>query len=404
MADHGEALGEHGERGHGVFLYDPTIHVPLLIKVPGARAAKIESRVELVDVLPTLLQAAGVATPRTIQGVSLMPVMQKSGQAAERPAYAETDYPHRAYGWSPLRSLRTGKYLFIDAPRQELYDQTTDPTAEHNLAATSTAVGGTLAAQVDKFRHQTSTTQAAPKAHLDPQQAQNLSALGYVASTDSGGTSSDVGGIDPKDKIEIANLMTDAMFASEEGQSRQAAAIFQKVIAQDPALWPAYSQLGGILLSQGDLRSAVPVLRKAVELNPRSVSAHYNLGLALFQAGDLLAAAPQFEAAVAGDPESATMHYSLASVYVRVNRVADARHELETSLKIKPNDFEANKMLGQVFLVEKAPAIALPYLQKAAKIRPDAADIHSLLADTYTQLGQKSNADRERALAQQGGR
>jgi predicted Zn-dependent protease len=98
------------------------------------------------------------------------------------------------------------------------------------------------------------------------------------------------------------------------------------------------------------------------------------------------------------------MHYSLASVYVRVNRMDDARHQLETALKLKPNDFDANKMLGQVFLVEKTPTSALPYLQKASKLRPDATDIHSLLADTYTQLGQKSNADRERALAQRGGR
>ena len=136
-----------------------------------------------------------------------------------------------------------------------------------------------------------------------------------------------------------------------------------------------------------------------MELRPQSISAHYGLGVALFQAGDLQAAAPQFEAAVAGNPGSAAMHYSLASVYVRINRMDDARRELATSLKIKPNDYEANKMLGQVFLVQKTPALALPYLQKAANLQPNASDIHSLLADAYTQLGQKENASREHALA-----
>ncbi len=401
MADHGEALGEHGERGHGIFLYPPTIHVPLLIKLPEAVAAQVESRVELVDVLPTVLQAAGVAVPKTVQGVSLVPAIQNArAQPVERPAYAETDYPRRAYGWSSLRALRTGKYLFIDAPRKELYDQTVDGADLDDLSSTSSAVTGTLAAQLDKFRRETSRTQAAASRQLDPQQAQQLRALGYVASSDSGSVSAEVSGIDPKDKIEIANLMTDAIFANEEGQYRQAVNLLERVVAKDATLSPAYAQLGEIWSLLGDLGHAIPALRKAVELRPQSVSAHYGLGMALFQAGDMQAAAPQFEAAVAGNPGSAAMHYSLASVYVRINRMAEARRELEASLKIKPNDFEANQMLGQVFLVGKTPAQALPYLQKASKLQPDAAEVHSLLADTYTQLGQKENAGRERALVE----
>ncbi len=122
MADHGEALGDHGESTHGIFLYDETIRVPLLIKLPGERAAgkHIESRVGLVDVLPTLLQAAGFTVPREIQGQSLLTLLKpaSAGNAAttkdsalslERTAYAETDYPHRSFGWSSLRALRSGK-------------------------------------------------------------------------------------------------------------------------------------------------------------------------------------------------------------------------------------------------------------------------------------------------------
>src|ERR1700676_1174740 len=159
MADHGEALGEHGEDTHGFFLYDETIHVPLLIKLPGAASAgkdstrksagtKIENRVGLVDVLPTILQAVKIPVPQEVQGESLLgmlmpkPVPGESAGASpapdaslDRPAYAETDYPRNTYGWSPLRSLRTGKYLYIKAPRQELYDQSADPKAEHDLSS-----------------------------------------------------------------------------------------------------------------------------------------------------------------------------------------------------------------------------------------------------------------------------
>jgi len=411
MSDHGEALGEHGERGHGIFLYDPTIHVPLLLKLPAQRSAgkRIDSRVELVDVLPTLLQAAGFTAPKTVQGKSLLPLISEQAQAAtapkekpanDRPAYAETDYPHKEFGWSSLRSLRKGKYLFIAAPQKELYDQSADPRAEHNLASSSMAVTTTFAATLDKFRQQTTGAIPSRKMQLDPQQAQRLRALGYLASSDdSAAPSSSVDGIDPKDKIEIANEMTDANLATEEGQYQQAVTLLQKVIAADATFAPAYVTLGEIYSSLGDLNHAIPALRKAVELRPESVSAHYGLGMALFQAGDLQGAAPQFEAAVARNPSSAEMAYSLASVYVRINRMDDARKQLEKSLALKPDFFDSNLMLGQVFVVQKKPTAALPYLAKATRLQPNNPEAHLQLAKAYEQLGQKHKADRERALA-----
>jgi len=190
MADHGESLGAHGENNHGFFLYDETIRVPLVIKLPQAGAAekRIENRVELVDVMPTLLQIAGAAVPAEVQGKSLVGLM-KAGEAEatdswrDRPAYAEADYPHTAFGWSALQSLRTGKYLYIQAPRRELYDQTVDPEAEHNLAATAAAVADTLGGQVRAIREKTTSKRAAPKlsdekvAALDPAAQAKLASL-----------------------------------------------------------------------------------------------------------------------------------------------------------------------------------------------------------------------------------
>ena len=182
MADHGEALGDHGEDTHGFFLYDETIHVPLVVKLPGAASVKkdlapkssgtkIENRVGLVDVLPTILQAVGIAVPQEVQGKSLLSLLMPKPAPAEsagtsaapdasldRPAYAETDYPRNTYGWSPLRALGTGKYLYIKAPRQELYDQSADPKSEHDLSAASTAVTSMLAGQLDAFRQKTSSS------------------------------------------------------------------------------------------------------------------------------------------------------------------------------------------------------------------------------------------------------
>src|SRR5712692_5881333 len=127
-ADHGEALGDHGEATHGVFLYDATLHVPLLVRLPGGRSggARVTSRVRLADVAPTILETAGLPVPGPMQGQTLLPLMAGAPQDRQvnedRPVYSETEYPRRAFGWSPLASWRAERFLFIRAPRRELYD------------------------------------------------------------------------------------------------------------------------------------------------------------------------------------------------------------------------------------------------------------------------------------------
>lgn len=397
MADHGEALGEHGELGHGVFLYATTIHVPLLLKLPGNSGKRLDTRVGLVDVVPTLLESAAIPAPASIQGKSMLPLIRAGGkEAGDRNTYAETDYPSRAFGWSSLRATRSGKYLFVEGPRRELYDEQGDPGEQHDLSSTATAVAGTLQEQLDQFRSKTSSSRTGPKANIDRGAEEKLRALGYVMST--GGNAKAVGGIDPKDKIALANEMTSATLALEDGRLQEAILRLRGLIARDNSFAAAYSVLGSALIAAENYRESVPVLRRAIELHPQSVSSHYDLGRALFQLGDLTGAAPQFEAAVAGEPESADMHYSLASVYVRINRISDAKEELEKSLALRPNHYDANVMLGQVYLVQKTPARALPYLLKAEKIHPDAAQVHQLLANAYIQLGRKSYAEREKEL------
>ena len=105
----------------------------------------------------------------------------KSAASPDRPAYAETDYPHRAFGWSALRALRSGKYLFVQAPERELYNQASNPAELHNLAGSSKAVTDTLASQLADFRSKTSQT-LVDLGKPDPEKLQKLQALGYVGS------------------------------------------------------------------------------------------------------------------------------------------------------------------------------------------------------------------------------
>ncbi len=408
MADHGESLGEHGEQTHGVFLYDETIHVPLLFKLPADRAAgrRVETMVELVDVAPTVLREVGIPVPTGMQGESLLGMMKppgaagaKAGATEDRPAYAETDYPHRAFGWSSLRALRSGKYLYIRAPERELYNQAADPPEQHNLAASSKAVADTLASQLDQFRSQTSQT-LVELAKPDAQQMEKLQALGYVGSDIKPSAGDKEGGVDPKSKIEVSNLLHNAMFDVEDGRYQEAVPLLERVLKEQPEMPIAEMQLG---IAQSRLRNydkALGPLGKAVQLIPDNGMGHYELGLALFETGDWKAAAPQFEAAVARAPKWTDAHFSLAAVYARIDRVPEAMTELDTALGLDPDHYRANLLRGRILSLQGNPAGALANLEKAAEVQPDSREAHLFLAEAYAQLGREADAQRERATAQ----
>ncbi|PYX58309.1 MAG: hypothetical protein DMG76_09175 [Acidobacteria bacterium] len=411
MADHGESLGAHGENTHGILLYDETLHVPLLFKLPASHAAgkRIDARVRLVDVAPTILQEAGLPVPKEMQGESLSAMMTKKSAAGpdgtaagdeDRSAYAETDYPHRAFGWSSLRALRSGKYLYVRAPERELYNQTSDPDAAHNLAGGAKAVADTIAAQLDAFRSRTSQT-LVELAKPDAEQTQKLQALGYVASNAAESRDDEkLTGVDPKTKIEISNLLHDAMFDVEDARYQEAVPLLKRVLAEEPNMPVANMQYGMAQARLKNYAEALPPLQKASQLLPDNGMGRYELGLALFETGDWKGAAPQFEAAVGRAPKWADAHFSLAAVYARIDRVPEALTELDTTLSLTPNHYRANLLRGRILSLEGNAAGAVANLEEAAQAQPDSREAHLFLADAYAQLGRTFDAQRERALAQ----
>lgn len=408
-ADHGEAFGEHGEERHGMFLYDETIHVPLLLKLPADRFAgkRIEERVALADVAPSLIEAAGIPVPAKMQAHSLFPLMDTPKTTAggevkipDRSVYSESNYAHRAFGWSELHSWRTGKYLYVQAPKRELYDQSADPDAVKNLAASAKAVADTLESQLGSFHEETSSVQTA-QTKVDPTQAEKLRALGYLASDSAGPSSSEKAAIDPKDKIEVANKFHRSLVDLEEDRYDEAITELSDVVRLEPEISSGYLELGRALVHRQKYQEALPVLRTAAEKNPSSGMAHYELGLALIKTGQWEASLPEMQAAVVCTPNSAQLHFYLGAVELRSNHIPEATAEFEKSLKIEPDHFLANLKYGEMLFQDGDPAGALPKLIRAEKADPKSAEVHAVLADTYQQLGQLQSASRERAQAAQ---
>jgi len=402
MADHGEAFGEHGENHHGIFLYDETIHVPLLIKTPGQHTpTKQDARVGLVDVAPTILQALKLPVPNTMQGQPLLALQDKPTQPespdanSNRAIYSESTYAQLSFGWSMLKSWRAGNYLYVDAPDRELYNQSADPGAAHNLAQQSKAVADTAAAQMSDFRSRTASERS-EKTQLTAEQTESLHALGYIGSDS--GVSSDSkanSGIDPKQKIAVANLLYEAMVHSENARYQESIPLLQEVVKQEPHAITAYLLLGRAYFSLKDYRNAIAPLQHVVETTPDNALARYELGCSLVKTGRWSEATTQFEAAVSQMNSSAMMHFYLALVYQQTSRNDEALNEYKDALRLDPRNFPANLLLGRLYLKQGKADEAIPLLQKAAALHPDAIDPHRLLADAYTQLGREQNASQE---------
>jgi choline-sulfatase len=437
-ADHGEALGDHGEDTHGVFLYDETLHAPLVVRIPGRPGARVSSRVRLADVAPTILEAAGLPVPPAMQGESLVRLtasaeasalkkpdapynpansVEAPGRSAaeasgrtvvgasgfsrtpisDRPVYAETDYPRQAFGWSSLLSWRTDQFLFVRAPKRELYDQRSDARAAKNLAGAQRAVADRLNGELDQFIRRTAGA-GGPAASTDPALSRRLASLGYVGGAGSGSSASNV---DPKDRIEIANTLRNAIAAVEDGAFQRAIPLLERVTANEPTIPIAQLNLGVARARQRQWKPAIDTLHKAITLDPESMLAHYELASAYYESGDLQSAAAHFGVVASRLPKWADARYSLASVYARIDRVDEAVAELRAALALEPRHFRANLLLGRILTLRGQAAAALPHLQTAAGVQPTDAEAHRFLADAYDKVGNAAEAAKARRRAEE---
>ena len=327
-SDHGESLGAHGEETHGVFLYDETIHVPLLLKFPQSQNAgkRVTARARLVDVAPTILEIASMPIPSQMQGQSLLRIARAN---ADQPVYSISNFPQQAFGWSALESWRAGKYLYIRAPKPELYDLLADPGATRNLAQTSKATLETIAGQLDAFdRRFNDPGNASGGPELTSSEMQKLASLGYVGLQKSTApVSAAATGVDPKDGIATANKILSVLALLNEGKPEKAAAILQPVLADGAKMYLAQFVMGAALAHRQQYPQAIEYLRHAIELQPDSTWAHYEMGFSLLMTGDYKTAVVHLEIASSRLPDFAEAHSLLAQAYEHLGRAEDAMRE-----------------------------------------------------------------------------
>ena len=198
-ADHGESLNEHGEMGHGIFIYQNVIRVPLIIRVPGVPPRRVHDVTSIVDVMPTVLDL--VAAPGvTTDGVSLVPAITGSPRSLDLDAYSESLYPER-FGWSALRSLQDARFKLIDAPRPELYDLQADPTEQDNLYTQRPVLAAAMSRRLSALTRQFAPRRDAGGVQPTRETLERLAALGYVGTARATWSGSVHPLPDPKDHI-----------------------------------------------------------------------------------------------------------------------------------------------------------------------------------------------------------
>jgi choline-sulfatase len=209
VGDHGESLGDHGEDAHGIFLYQSTVRVPLVVRLPGFSPRRVEDVTRLIDVMPTVLDALGLPSP-SMDGVSLLPLMRNEASHLDLEAYSESLYPGR-FGWSALRSLRAGRFKFVSAPRPELYDLQVDPRELHNVYDDRRELAALMSARLDDLASESPPRESDPLRTLSASARERLMALGYIASVPVLPAAAPPQSLaDPKDRIALYNAMVQA--------------------------------------------------------------------------------------------------------------------------------------------------------------------------------------------------
>ena len=392
VGDHGESFGEHDEEGHGAYLYQSTLHVPLLLVHPSlvAGGKRVPGPVGIIDIFPTVLDLFGLPRPDGLMSDSFVTTMQ-SATMAPREVFSESNYALESYGWAEQRSLATDQWKYISSTRPELFDRKTDPHEKENLLATpplpksqisnlKSQRGGAIldknhdvAAELANKAfdlYKAMVPSAAADVQRDERARQALEGLGYVAGSATTNDQFLTPGLpDPKDKMHVVKLFKTARRFMGKEQFDLAIPLLKGAVAEAPEALAFQSSLGVCLVRVKEYEEAMGPLRKTLELDPTFQPAWVSIGDALVGLHHLDDALKHYKQATENDPRDSTARVKLGRVLASLNRKDEAIEHYKKAIEHFPEFPEAHKELG-VLLAEKGDmAGAAREYREAARLK-----------------------------------
>lgn len=441
MSDHGESLGEHGEDEHGFFIYNSTLHVPLIFKLPsGMGTPHVVTRlVGIIDVAPTLLDLIHLQDPltRQFQGTSLAPDILGKGAARERPVYAETYYPRDSFGWSEMRGITTERFKYIQAPHPEFYDLRSDPQEARDLYAERASLAAALREQLTGIERRYASTQpAATGPPLPPETVEKLKSLGYLAYSGPAQPATAGPLPDPKDRLKVFKAVMRANALNEAGRYEESNQVLEPLAAEEPSLFvipflkaenfsktlrwreaeksymdslklnPTFDRalmgLARVYMVGGEEEKARPLLELVIHQSPRDIFAIHALGRIARLEGRNEEAYRYLLKAAEAKPSIAIFQQELGITLVDLKRFQEALGPLTRAEKLGQEDPRLEHHLGTALANVGRFKEAAESFQKALKTKPDLAPTRLSLAFAYLNLGERDNARREfRTFCQQ---
>ncbi len=401
VADHGEGLSDHGEESHGVFLYEETSRVPLIVSLPRRLPSvrRVKGVVRTVDSMPTILDFAGIdpeADAESAQGTSLRPLIDGGGEGNEGlTAYSEAMVPLLMYGWSPLTSIRDSRYKYIQAPRPELYDLLADPRETKNLIATDAAIAGDYRERLEMLKAEIARpATAAETLSPDPEVEAKLRSLGYV----SGGsrpavpTTGAADLADPKDMVAALDRINRIYASFGEGRFDAVVQEARSILAQNPDNASVRYYLAGALVSLGRHEEALREFDALIARSPRDTEALSNKGWCLINMERYDEAIATFEHVLKLNPNHVHARASLGNIaFVRGN-YAEAQRIYEQVLKSEPDYLPSILTLAKMHASAHRSDEAAALYERAVTVDPANVDAWMSLAWQRLEKGNHAEA------------
>ncbi len=296
VGDHGESLGDHGEPEHGFFVYDETIHVPMILAFPGVipEGKRVGSMVRSVDLLPTILGLMSMEPLRGIDGRDVTSAFESDGQYHSVPVYSEAFLGYSAYGWSPTKSIRTAKWKYVEAPQKELYFLPDDPNELNNLYDEEPGEARRLEKEMARHLQNESLVEKIDlkTEGISAEQRSRLEALGYLSGGNRERDLSFEKLIDPKVGVVQFRKRQEAKYLTFQGESflreqnvKMAAERFQRALDLYSDLWSAWKGLAAVHLSQGGFLEAEKIYRRLIGEEPSDAELRVDLAIAITNQG-----------------------------------------------------------------------------------------------------------------------
>jgi arylsulfatase A-like enzyme/Tfp pilus assembly protein PilF len=404
-SDHGEALGEHGEPDHGLFLYDSTLHVPLIIRGPSGTggtpfaARVVTEQVRSIDIAPTIAEIASLPPDPDSDGMSLVPLLHGKSRTDVPVSIAESWYPRLHFGWSELRSARVGEWKYIAAPKPELYDLRVDRAEARNLVHDRAAVAARLAAEIASASSPPKSD--APAAQPDPETIRRLQALGYVGAF--APVTSGRAGDNPLDRVadyrRYREQFSSALTLLESGNASAAAAMLQRLVKANVRAFEAHLYLGNAYAAQGRIEAALAEYDVAAMLNPSLATPDYEAAKLLSQKGEHDKAVERCRRGLARDPGSFYGHYTLGVIHQAAGQWASALEAFSRAVDLNDRDPRAHTNAAAAALRSGDPDRAAKHFERMIALGYQQAPAHFNLGVLAARKGDTAEAARRYRLA-----